>query len=229
LAYVAHLEEQIRSHEATQAKANSQLQKIARKLNMENQKMKKALIESCGLAEAEIDAEDAGTLVEKIANKRARANLLQDVESVWNGYSSETRDISAEHWSYHSLSEPFPGHSSFPSSHVRSEKPPTPPSCQSQKSPGSLLLTLAPQVQLDRHENGGSVPERLHDLVQLIPSEESTTEQSTVTCYVTQELLNSLVAEKNRRSVKSKSALESGTIGGMDDHEDGNIFDLLGN
>jgi hypothetical protein len=228
---VAHLEEQIRTHEATQAKATSQLQKIARKLNMENQKMKKALIESCGLAEAEIEADDAGTLVDKIANKRVRENSLQDVESVWNGHSRENTGINADHWSNHtgSLLEPFPSaSSSFPSSHVRSEKPPTPPSCPSQKS-DSLFLMLAPEVQLDRNENGGSVPERLRDLVQLSDgSEESTTEQSTVTCYVTQELLNSLVTEKNRGSVKSKFALERGTIGGMDDHEDGNIFDLLG-
>jgi hypothetical protein len=171
---------------------------------MENQKMKKALIESCGLAEEEIDADDSGTLVDKIANKRARANLLHDVESVWNGHASETRDIHVDwHWSNHtgSLPEPFPSpSSSFPSSHVRSEKPHTPPSCPTQKSPDSLFLMLAPEVQLDRHENGGSVPERLRDLVQLIDgSEESTTEQSTVTCYVTQELLNSLIAERNRR------------------------------
>jgi hypothetical protein len=193
---VAHLEERIRSHEAAQVKANSQLQKLARKLNLENQKMKKALMESCRLAEAELDEDDAGTLVEKITNKGAGQDYLQDSR---NGYSSEIGGISAEQWSsYYSLSHPFPSQPSFPSSHVRYQKPPTLPADPSEQSPDILLLTLAPQMQPDLYHHGesGATPERLRDLVQLLPSA-SGTEQSSVICYVTYDLLNRLVTEEN--------------------------------
>src|SRR5271163_2445311 len=66
LAYVASLEERLRAYESNGVQANVQLQKLSKKLDAENRKLKKVLHDVCGITDFEIERSDTDILIEEL-------------------------------------------------------------------------------------------------------------------------------------------------------------------
>ena len=218
LAYVASLEERIRAYETNGVQANIHLQKLAKKLDLENRKLKRVLYDLCGIGEIEIDRADTETLAEEIKSrmcgdphiaKRPRTTsrsssfsggiIETSADTFWSGSPS----LSLSCGPFRTCCYP-----SAPLSDVRSQKPPTPPPSKDDptKSAQDLLLTLAPRAQSATNCGKDLNPagQRFCGLLQLLASEASTSKNNkTVPCRVSYELLKSLVDEQDAQAMEN--------------------------
>jgi hypothetical protein len=218
LAYVASLEERLRAFESNGVQANIQLQKLAKKLDSENRKLKRVLSESCGIGDSEIERMDTNSLIEEIKSKMQAGGGSGNVPpkrspmSRASSFSGGMIETSSASWLSYSTS-PFQG--SWPSatiSDIRSTtKPPTPPPSKDDNVPtattgSDLLLTLAPQTATTNCGEGLNVAgKRFCGLLQLLASESNGVQQQqgsrfsgkTVPCRVSYELLKSLINEQD--------------------------------
>ena len=218
MAYVASLEERLRAFESNGVQANIHLQKLAKKLDLENRKLKRVLSESCGIGDSEIERMDTNSLIEEIKSKMqaggGSGNVLpkRSPPSRSSGFSGGMIETSSTSWSSYSTS-PFQG--CWPSatiSDIRStRKPPTPPPSKDDNVPTAttardLLLTLAPQVAVANCGEGlNQAGKRFCGLLQLLASESNDVQQQqgagfsgkTVPCRVSYELLKSLINEQD--------------------------------
>jgi len=221
---VIYLEEQIRRHETAQVDENIRLQTLARKLDLENQKMKKALVKSCGFLETEIDESDEGTLVEKmrkISDLVSEHSFELSVESLGSNLSTESTGITGDDASFYTLSAtPFQNFSSTATS-IQGQHPLTPPTTMFDNIPPSFTLTVAPSDVLSNGTYKAG-PQRLSDLLQLVPSDRATN-LSTVTCYISYELLKELVEERGLDSRIS----DSGQVQEEVEEQLSNVADML--
>jgi hypothetical protein len=149
-----YLEDQIRRHEVAQVNENIRLQTLARKLDLENQKMKKALVKSCGFLETEIDESDVGILVGKMRHERglmSETSFQSSVGSLGSNISTSTEDDA----SFYTLSAtPFHNFSSTSTSPIHCQNPLTPSTSTSDGLLPSFTLTVAPQPSSDVLSNG---------------------------------------------------------------------------
>jgi hypothetical protein len=193
-----YLEDQIRRHEVAQVNENIRLQTLARKLDLENQKMKKALVKSCGFLETEIDESDERTLAGKMRHIRGLDSETSFQFSVGSLGSKIPTPSTEDDASFYTSSATAFHFSSTSTSPIHCQNPLTPPTSTSDDILPSFTLTVAPQSSSDVLSNGShkAGPQRLSDLLQLIPSDEAAN-LSTVTCYVSDELLKELVEERS--------------------------------
>ena len=230
MAYISSLEERIRAYETNGVQANVQLQKLAKKLDLENKKLKKICVEALGLTEADIDRSDADLLVDEV-----KARLLNTGSSVgtppsvssssvfsstargWNASRSSSFSggiIDTMGWSSSFHSSPFASgpYPSAPLSDVRSQKPPTPPPSKddgpvSRDPAQELLLTIAPSVNCGDGLNAEG--KRFCGLLQLLAYESSSTSlgisdgTKTVPCRVSYELLKNLIDEQDSLALEN--------------------------
>lgn len=205
MAYVASLEERLRVYEANGVQANIHLQKLAKKLDSENRKLKKVLLESCGIGDVDVERADTDVLVEEVKAKIGGSTLTTPRPTAPTSRSSSFSGgvIETGLYSYKPSISTFGGYCipSAPLSDVRSQKPPTPP--PSKDDPGtarSLLLTLAPQTTLGCGDGLNISGRRFCGLLQLLASESGSTTTNntkTVPCRVSYELLKSLIDEQD--------------------------------
>jgi len=218
LAYVASLEERLRAFESNGVQANVQLQKLAKKLDSENRKLKRVLSDSCGIGDSEMERMDTNSLIEQIKSRMQpggeSGNVLPKRSPIirTSSFSGGIIETSGASWSSYSTS-PFQG--SWPSatiSDIRSTtKPPTPPPSKddnvtTETIARDLLLTLAPQTATTNCGEGLNVAgKRFCGLLQLLASESNGVQQQegsgfggkTVPCRVSYELLKSLINEQD--------------------------------
>lgn len=164
---------------------------LARKLDLENRKMKKALVESCGIPETEIDSNDERTVIEKMRKLNGKPTLLLKAETIDDGFST---DIIGDDVSFYT--PPFQRFSSTSESQVRYQDQLPSPISVSEHTPPSSLFTLVARPPSDVLSNESQGPQRLSDLLQLVPTDEAVG-LSTVTCYVSYDVLKSLIEERN--------------------------------
>jgi hypothetical protein len=213
LAYVASLEERLRSYEQNGVQANVQLQKLAKKLDSENRKLKRVIFELAGIGESEVERTDLDTLVEEIRVKLGGngASSLQSPRSIieTNGHVSRSCSFSGgtvETICAYSPSAPFICYPVAPISDVRSQKPPTPPPSKDELNPAQgLLLALAPKSAPDCADGFGPGGKRFCGLLQLLAGESEKSIDSTpsVPCRVSYELLKSLIDEKDALAIEN--------------------------
>jgi len=199
LAYISSLEERIRAYETNGVQANIQLQKLAKKLDLENKKLKKICVDALGLAEADIDRSDADLLIDEVKTRLlgTGSGVGTPPSSVssssvfssssgrgWNAsrsssFSGGIIDTSGSMgWSSSFRSSPFASglYPSAPLSDVRSQKPPTPPPSKddgpvSRDPAQELLLTIAPSANCGDGLNAEG--KRFCGLLQLLAYESS--------------------------------------------------------
>jgi len=80
LAYIASLEERIREYEQRSREATIQLQKHAQKLDVENRKLKRLLVEGCGIVDIDINQADVEMLIAEI-KRRIKSTQSDQLES----------------------------------------------------------------------------------------------------------------------------------------------------
>jgi hypothetical protein len=217
LAYVASLEERLRAYEQNGVQANIHIQKLAKKLDSENRKLKRVIFELSGIGDVEIDrAVDVESLVEEI-----RARIGGNVHSPrsTNGMtgppsrsSSFSGGVVDTAWGY-GPSTPFSvgGYPSAPISDVRSQKPPTPPPSKDEQHKNednpahNLLLTLAPNITPNCAEGFGPQGKRFCSLLRLLASESDGARSSSasIPCRVSYELLKNLIDEQDALAVEN--------------------------
>jgi hypothetical protein len=205
LAYVASLEERIRAYEANGVQANIHLQKLAKKLDLENRKLKKVLLESCGIGDVDIERADTDILVEEVKAKIGGSTSTTPRPTAPTSRSSSFSGgvIETSLWSYNPSFSPFRGCCipSAPLSDVRSQKPPTPPPSKDDLgTAGGLLLTLAPQTTPDCGEGLNPSGQRFCGLLQLLAPESgssATSSAKSIPCRVSCELLKNLIDEQD--------------------------------
>jgi len=218
------LEERLRAYETSGVQANIHLQKLAKKLDLENRKLKQVLVDACGITEYELEKAETEQLVEDIKSKfvsggtatspgggtastsactptmrpeTIRSNSFSGGnvgEGVWSSYSTPRFQTCC-----------YP---SAPLSDVRSQKPPTPPPTKDDTGTAhNLLLTLAPQTNaaLNCGHELNSAGQRFCGLMQLLASESSVpvTGNQTVPCRVSYELLKNLVDEQDALAMEN--------------------------
>jgi hypothetical protein len=189
--------------------ANVQLQKLAKKLDAENKKLRKVCTEALGLSETDLERADTDVLVEEI-KARLSLNASSAASGVGTPPSSAAPSVSRG-WASRSSSfsggiidtssfawggiSPFStlGYPSAPLSDVRSQKPPTPPPSKddgpaSRDPTQELLLTIAP--------NGDARGKRFGGL--RLGAYEGPTGglEKVVPCRVSYELLKNLIGDQ---------------------------------
>jgi hypothetical protein len=226
LAYVASLEERLRGYESNGVQANLQLQKLAKRLDSENRKLKRVLLETCGIREYEVASWETDNLIEEV---RTRVGIAVSVngdkrsfaDSRSSSFSGGILDIGASTLSgggccgsgtaYPSSCTPFsvccP---SAPLSDVRSQKPPASPPVRDDDSQlaHSLLLSMAPhsKIAVNCGNRLNASGERFCSLLQLLAAESRYPNQSagkTVTCRVSYDLLASLIDEHDPNALEN--------------------------
>jgi hypothetical protein len=205
LAYVASLEERLRVYESNGVQANIQLQRLAKKLDIENRKLKKILFESCGIGDVDLEREEQ-VLVEEIKS-RFITGERQPIQSPSSTFSSANMETLGGNWTYNPSCTPLsmcfvP---SAPLSDVRSQKPPTPPPTKDDVPPANnLLLTLAPQATPNCGEGLSPGGKRFCGLLQLLASETNgMTSNKTVPCRVSYELLKRVIDEQDELALEN--------------------------
>lgn len=217
MAYVASLEERLRVYEQNGVQANIHLQKLAKRLDNENRKLKRVLLDSCGLSDVDIERGDVEMLVEEVKSRLAAVQLEQRSIGVASRSSSFSGGVIETSWSY-KPSTPFPSccYPSAPLSDVRSQKPPTPPPSKDDPA-DSLLLTLAPQTAPDCGKDLSSPGKRFCGLLQLLAGESNGSSNKTVPCKVSYELLKNLIDEQDALAMENAAfELKDGVQVGMD-------------
>lgn len=204
MAYVASLEERIRAYESNGVQANIHLQKLAKKLDMENRKLKRILLEACGVTDADLERADADILIDEIRARMGGGSQRAPSKphSRSGSFSGGFIEMSVPPWSY--CASPFPTccRPSAPLSDVRSQKPPTPPPTKDDGGSNAmdLLLTLAPQTATDCGDGMTTSGQRFCGLLQLLASSDNSSAvaaNKTVPCRVSYELLKSLIDEQD--------------------------------
>jgi hypothetical protein len=221
LAYVASLEERLRAYEQNGVQANIQLQKLAKKLDTENRKLRKVLYDSCGLGDIDVDRSEVEVLVEEIKS-RLGGSQIQEIPTANRGMPSRSSSFSGgviRTDSSHYTSTPFPGcYPTAPLSDVRSQKPPTPPP-RKDETVNDLLLTLAPQTGPSCGDGLSSSGKRFCGLLQLLASEAHarSCNEAAVPCRVSYELLKSLINEQDTLGMENAAfQLKDGVAQGGD-------------
>ena len=223
MAYVASLEERLRAYEQNGVQANIQLQKLAKKLDTENRKLRKVLYDSCGLGDNDVDRSEVEVLVEEIKS-RLGGGQIQEIPTVSRGIPSRSSSFSGgvirTDPSQYTTSTPFPAccYPTAPLSDVRSQKPPTPPPSK-EETANDLLLTLAPQTAPTCGDGLGSSGKRFCGLLQLLASEtnaKSCTEPA-IPCRVSYNLLKGLINEQDALGMENAAfQLKDGVVQGGD-------------
>jgi hypothetical protein len=236
LAYVASLEERLRAYEHNGVQANIQLQKLAKKLDTDNRKLRRVLYDSCGLNDVDIDHLEVDVLVEEIKSRLGGGGVggaggggqMQEIPAAVNrGMPSRSSSFSGgvimTDPAHYTPSTPFPAccYPSAPLSDVRSQKPPSPPPNKEDKIPvNALLLTLAPQTAPSCGDGLSSSGKRFCGLLQLLASEANAKDccsASAVPCRVSYDLLKSLIDEQDALGMENAAfQLKDGVLKGDD-------------
>jgi hypothetical protein len=204
LAYVASLEERIRNYEQSGIQANLSLQKLAKRLDLENRKLKRTLFEIFGINEIEIENADSTSLLESIKSKMASWEGGSGSEDSFptsrNSFSGGVIKVGASTSIYTEVNTPFrmccPP--SAPISDVRSQKPPTPPPSKDDHLSKSqnLLESLEPKAKPASNcgDNLSIEGQQFCGLLQLLASSNKSTPPSrSVSCKASMELIKSLL------------------------------------
>jgi hypothetical protein len=218
LAYVASLEERLRGYEQNGVQANIHLQKLAKKLDLENRKLKKVLLDTFGLGDPEIERAEPEALVEEI---RSRLGGQPTEASKCTTSPSRSSSFSGGVIATNGYT-PFSAccYPSAPLSDIRSQKPPTPPPTKDDKEiAGELLLQLAPQTAPNCGEGLNQPGKRFCGLLQLLAAEANAKECKTraVPCRVSYDLLKSLIDEQDSLAMENAVfELRDGVLRGKD-------------
>jgi hypothetical protein len=218
------LEERLRTYETNGVQANIHLQKLAKKLDLENRKLKQVLVDACGISEYELERTETEQLVEEIKSKFVSGGVTATSpgtastsactptlrpETIRSNSFSGGNVVGEGVWSAYSTPRFQTCHyPSAPLSDVRSQKPPTPPPTKEDAGTAhNLLLTLAPQTNAAPNCGHGlnSAGHRFCGLMQLLASESTipVSGNKTVPCRVSYELLKSLVDEQDALAMEN--------------------------
>ncbi len=218
MAYVASLEERLRAYEQNGVQANIHLQKLAKKLDLENRKLKKVLFDTFGLGDLEIERSEPEALVEEIKSRLGgQSTEASKCTTSPSRSSSFSGGVIATN-----VYTPFSVccYPSAPLSDIRSQKPPTPPPSKDDKEIASeLLLQLAPQTAPNCGEGLNQPGKRFCGLLQLLAAEANAKECKTraVPCRVSYDLLKSLIDEQDNLAMENAVfELRDGVLRGKD-------------
>lgn len=219
MAYVASLEERLRAYEQNGVQANIHLQKLAKKLDMENRKLKTVLFDTFGIGDLDIERAEPGALVEEIKS-RLGGQSTDGRRSTTSGSRSSSFSGGVVATNGYT---PFPTCCipSAPLSDIRSQKPPTPPPSKDDKGIASeLLLQLAPQTAPNCGEGLNQPGKRFCGLLQLLAAEANAKEcgkTRAVPCRVSYDLLKSLIDEQDTLAMENAVfELRKGVLRGKD-------------
>jgi len=215
---VASLEERLRAYEQNGVQANIHLQKLAKKLDLENRKLKKVLFDSFGLGDLDIERAEPEALVEEIKARVGGPSTEgpRSTASVSRSSSFSGGVIAPNGYT------PFSTccYPTAPLSDIRSQKPPTPPPSKDDKETASeLLLQLAPQTAPNCGEGLNLPGKRFCGLLQLLAAEANAKECKTraVPCRVSYDLLKSLIDEQDTLAMENAVfELRDGVLRGKD-------------
>ena len=211
MAYVASLEERLREYEQNGVQANINLQKLAKRLDIENRKFRRAISEV--FADIEIDqALDSDILTSEI-----KSRVTEGMPSPRSMTGTTTTVLPSRR------SSSFPGsyadsywtpspfsvgtYPSAPLSDIRSEKLPiTPPMKEDEENPArELLITLAPASATKCAEDLGHAGKRFCGLLKLlaIETKNPVEDKVTIPCRMGYELLKYLVDENDATAIEN--------------------------
>lgn len=206
----------MRAYESNGVQANIHLQKLAKKLDIENRKLKKVLFESCGIGDGDIERFDTDSLIEEIkarvsgGSERTTPRPKRTTASRSSSFSGGIIDTNSTVWSSYAsaCNTPFQGCCpTAPLSDIRSQKPPTPPPNKDDVGTApNLLLTLAPRTAASCGEGLPPGGKRFCGLLQLLASESGGNggnSGKSVPCRVSYELLKSLIDEQDSLSMEN--------------------------
>jgi len=201
-------------YEQNGVQANIHLQKLAKRLDNENRKLKRVLFESCGLSDVDVERGDVDTLAEEVKSRLGAVQLERSTGP--SRSSSFSGGVIETGWTY-KPSTPFPAcYPSAPLSDVRSQKPPTPPPSKDDPAE-SLVLTMAPQTAPNCGKDLSSPGRRFCGLLQLLAPQSNATSNKTVPCRVSYELLKSLIDEQDALAMENAAfELKDGVQVGQD-------------
>jgi hypothetical protein len=215
LAYVASLEDRLRDYEQRGIQANISLQKLSKRLDVENRRLKCAITECCGMGENDIDRAVEADLLAKEMKARLSGNFPSPKSSTGGrggpgGYSlgvgrssSFSGGITDTILPPRSLATAYSvGY--HPLSDIRSERMPiTPPTSEDPQQ--QLLLTLAPTGVNDCGDNLTPEGKRFCGLLKLLAVETGgpAVSKPTIPCRLSYDLLMSLVDEKDSLAVEN--------------------------
>jgi hypothetical protein len=204
-------------YEQNGVQANIHLQKLAKRLDNENRKLKRVLLDSCGLGDVDIERGDVETLADEVKSRLGAVQLEQRSTGAPSRSSSFSGGVIETGWSY-KTSTPFPT-CCYPSatlSDVRSQKPPTPPPSKDDPA-DSLLLTMAPQTAPNCGKDLNAAGRRFCGLLQLLATDSNATSNKTVPCKVSYDLLKNLIDEQDALAMENAAfELKDGAQVGKD-------------